>query len=308
MHKREILALLQKFNAKNDNLAKYTTFGIGGKAIVAFPKSQEELTFCLSILKRNNLDFKIIGCGSNLLAPSRKINLIIVCTKEMSFDIKQEGNIVSVSSGVSLGQFIMWCANNGLSGLENLYGIPATIGGAVVMNAGAFNVSIFDKLQSVKIFENGKTLSILARDIKIDYHWTELLNSGKVVLEANFKLENDSQENIFSRLKEIAQKRSEKQPTGKSAGSVFKNPKLAPAGKLIDDAGLKGKRIGNALISTKHANFIISEGASDKQVKKLINLAQKKVYKKYGIKLEREIEYIGEKDENHGRLSYSYKV
>ncbi|MBQ7466703.1 MAG: UDP-N-acetylmuramate dehydrogenase [Clostridia bacterium] len=314
MYKREMLALLQKFNAQIEPLSMFTTFGIGGNAIVVLPHALDELEGCLSVLETNKIRFKVIGNGSNLLAPSRRTNLVIVCTKNLTqepLQVKEiDGNqcLVKVSSGINLNQFIMWCAERGLEGLENLYGIPATVGGAVVMNAGAFEVSIFDHLKALTVYEIGEVKTLKACEIEVGEHTSELLHSGKIVLEAEFVMSYGSKENILARIKEISRKRLEKQPQGKSAGSVFKNPKVEPAGKLIDRAGLKGLRLGKAYVSKKHANFILSDGATDRQVKKLIAKIQKIVKRKFGIYLEREIEYIGEDDENHRRLSHSHKI
>ena len=240
-----------------------------------------------------------MGNGSNLLAPSKKTDLVIVCTRAIDEVTYVRHNTVKATCGTNINKLIMWCANSEISGLESLFGIPATVGGMVVMNAGAFGTSIFDRLKEITVFDDGKVETVKASEIETRHHWSQLLNSGKIVLDATFQLEVDSKENIFARIKEVTALRQHKQPKGHSAGSVFKNPTITAAGKLIEDAGLKGRKVGGAYVSKKHANFIISENATDKQVKKLIKIIQKKVLKKFGINLEREIEYIGEVDENY---------
>ena len=280
MYKGEADTLLQKFNAKFDNLARYTTFGIGGKALIVFPSCEDELAKCIIYLRHHDIKFKVIGNGSNILAPSNGTDVVIVCTKKMRPDIVASGQNITVASGVNINQFILWCADRGFSGLENLFGIPATVGGMVVMNAGAFGTSIFDKIKNITLLSGEEVKNISATDIKTGEHWSELLCCGKIVLSVTFKLDNDSQENIRNRISQIMLSRSKKQPTGCSAGSVFRNTSIAPAGKLIDEAGLKGFKVGGAYVSEKHANFIISEGASDKQVKELINIVQRKVFEK----------------------------
>ncbi len=297
MYIREIKALLPQLNIVKDRLAKYTTFGIGGSAVIVLPHSVKQLVQCINTLSAHNIEYKVIGNGSNLLAPSSGTDLVIVCTRDMKEEISCKDDEISVACGANINQVIMWCMHHGLSGLESLYGIPATVGGMVAMNASAFGCAIFDHLLSVEVLLDGKVKKLKPCDIEVGVHKTSLLNSNAVVLNAYFKLVRESEAKIREQINYIISQRLSKQPKGKSAGSVFSNTEIAPAGKLIDDAGLKGMKVGRACVSEKHANFIINNGASDGQVKKLISLVQEKVKQKFNVTLQREIEYIGETDE-----------
>lgn len=295
---RKNLYIFPKLIIKKTKLSELTTFRTGGKAFVIYPRNLDEFVFVLKTLEEKKLDFKVIGNGSNLLASDKKFKKIFVCTKQIS-GISICSNKVEVSCGTCISELILFCQKNNLSGLENLFGIPATIGGMVVMNAGAFQANIFDKLSKIKVFQNGEIREIDPSLVKKSNHWSGLLQAHIVVLSVTFELENKSSTEIGETIRKIAKMRAEKQPKGNSAGCVFKNPDGQSAGKLIDLAGLKGTKIGGALVSEKHANFIISNGAKSKDILELVKFVQQKVYEKFEVKLETEIEIIGENHENH---------
>jgi len=182
--------------------------------------------------------------------------------------------------------------------MENLFGIPETVGGAIFNNAGAFGTEISDVLESTLVLDGNEMKSVSAKDLGFGYRKSNLKNNKQIVLSATFMLHSGSKDDIMTTMRECAQKRLQTQPQVKSAGSVFKRNELAPAGLLIDKCGLKGKTCGGAQISTKHVNFIINWGNStSKDYKNLVELAKNEVYKKFGATLEREVEYWGENNE-----------
>ena len=280
-------------------MKNYSTFGIGGKVLAVLkPRTKIELIDCILECKRLNKKFQVIGNGSNILFNSSSTKRVFITTKFIENEFKAKENIVSVSSGMMFSEFIVLCIERGFSGLEELYGIPATIGGMVIMNAGAFNKQIFDYLTEIEIFDGTEIKTIPKEQIKYSHHCTELLKTNKIILSATFKLERLAQSVIKSKCRDFVFKRNEKQPKGKSAGSVFRSTKdNVPAGYLIDMAGLKGLCVNDAVVSEKHANFIINKSfATDEDVKSLIKIIKQKIKEKYNVRLEREIEYIGDRD------------
>lgn len=284
----------------NAEMKNYSTFGIGGKVLAVLkPRTKQELINSVKECKKLNKKYQVIGNGSNLLFSSKSTKRIFITTKYMYADYKVKDNLVTVSAGTMISEYISWCIDHGFSGLEELYGIPATIGGMVMMNAGAFNKQIFDKLESIEILSDNKVEIIKSSEIKHSHHYTELLKTNKIILSVTFRLERLAPSVIKSKCKEVIFQRNEKQPKGKSAGCVFRMAKNnEPAGLLIDKAGLKGLSVNSAVVSDKHANFIINTGyATDKDVKDLIKIIKEKIKEKYKINLKREIEYIGDRDE-----------
>lgn len=293
MCKKKNLCVFPKSIIKHSCMQNFTTFKIGGKARILCPRSTNELVQVLTILENQNLKFKVIGNGSNLLVDSKKHKMIFVCTKNVR-EIEISKNKVNVSAGTNINELILFCQRNQLSGLENLFSIPATVGGMIAMNASSFGSCIFDHIVEIKAFDGQKVVSILPSSVERENHWTELLGKNVTILSAVFELETKPSSEIAETMRSVLKKREKSQPKGNSAGCVFANPKNESAGKLIDQAGLKGLRVGNAFVSEKHANFIISKNAKSKHVLKLIKLIQKKVLEKFDVKLETEIEYIGE--------------
>lgn len=284
----------------NAEMKNYSTFGIGGKVLALIkPRDKKELISAVKECQRLRIKYQVIGKGSNILFKSKSTKMVFITTRFMKPEYKLNNNLVSVSAGTLFCDFMSYLTNLGFSGLEELCGIPATIGGMVLMNAGAFGKSIFDNLIEIEVFENGKVKILNKRDIEYSHHYTSLIKSNKIIISATFKLEKNTSSVIKSKCREICLMRNEKQPSGKSAGSVFKMTKEnIPAGLIIDKANLKGLKINDAMVSDKHANFIINLGqATDIDVKSLIKIIQKQIKEKYNISLEREIEYIGERYE-----------
>ena len=280
-------------------LSSFTTFGIGGKCLaVLLPRNKRELIACVKACKVLNKRFQVLGNGSNILASSKNTRRVFIVTTNMEKVINLHETSVNVGAGTHISELILWCEEKGLSGLECLFGIPATIGGCVMMNAGAFGQETYDCLEAVEIYNEGKVQLIDKNNISYSHHKTSLLNSSAIVLSAEFNFKRLAPSVIRSKIKEVMQKRTLTQPKGKSAGCVFRASQGIPAGKLIDELGLKGLRVGGAVVSDIHANFIINDGgATDKDVKKLIEIIQLKLKEKTGFEFEREIEYIGDRDD-----------
>lgn len=308
MCKKNACSCFSKQIVRKARLSEFTTFKVGGKATIVCPRSVKEFVGVLKALEKSGTMAKVIGAGSNLLISNKKQKTVFVCTRSIVEDFVLEQNFLTVFAGVNINQVILFCQKNHLSGLENLFGIPATVGGMVTMNAGANGTNIFDKIVSIVAFVNGEIVCIDPQSVKKQNHWTEILNSNVTILKVTFELDFSNSKTISETIKSVAKKRALTQPKGNSAGCVFANPKGDFAGRLIDNAGLKGAKFGKAFISQKHANFIISENAKFKDILKLIRHVQKTVFEKFGIWLETEIEIIGEKNENNGRLSHPQQI
>lgn len=275
----------------NEDIKNLTTYKNKGYIKGAFyPKNERELTNTFLFLKKYKIPFFIVGNGSNLLI-SEKTDSIALSIKKLKQSLKIVDNSLYVSASLPLSKIYQNCLKRKLGGFECLAHIPATIGGAIRMNASAFGQSVFDHLEYVKIFKQGKIRQLNKNQIKFSYHKTNL--DDCVILSAKFNLNKQKMCEIKRNFSNFLIRRQQCQPKGFSCGSIFKNPPLHSAGQLIENCGLKGLRYGNAQISPVHANFIINNGnATFDEVYYLINLAEVCVLKKFGIALEKEVEII----------------
>ena len=286
---------------------KYCTFKVGGVIeYLVCPKTVNDLCSYLITLKEQGIKYKVLGNMSNVL-PADGINGGVYITTRF---IQEKPNVIenkiTVNSGFPLTALCYFAANNGLSGLENLSGIPATVGGAIYNNAGAFDASIADYLESVLVFSCGKLVTISVKDAEFGYRSSVFQKTNQIILSATFKLNKADKLIVESKTKDTIQTRHKMHPLEPSAGSVFKKYCGVGAGYYIDQAGLKGTTCGGAKISEKHANFIVNmNNATSEDVKSLINLAKETVKAKFNIVLEREIEFLGENYGDEGRLSYT---
>lgn len=275
---------------ENQPISQITTYKTAGNVKgVFYPKTERELITAYQVLKEENIPFLVVGNGSNLLiSPSAKIFAISIKKLEQIYSFDHE--YVKFSASIPLSKAYSLCRQKSLSGFENLAGIPATIGGAIKNNASAFGKSIFDIVDKIKIYD-GKIKEIDKNSVNWGTHHTNL--NDILILSATFKLQNKSQCKITQDFLECQQQRILKQPKGFSCGSVFKNPPNPSAGKLIEDCGLKGTAQGGAIISSKHANFIINQNSTTfDDVKTLITLCQTSVQEKFNITLAPEVEII----------------
>lgn len=278
----------------NAELKSYTTYKLEGKvACVYFPEDVTELEDLILKLKKENKKYKILGNGSNLIIGSKYDGVLIKLEKFDKLDI--DGNMVTVGSGYMLPKLALECAKKNLSGLEFASGIPATIGGAIYQNAGAYGEQMDKVIKNVTVLDDQGNIKILNKgELKLGYRDSILKHESLICLEVVLELKEDSYENIKQKMHDNLLNRKEKQPLEyPSAGSVFRNPPGYSAGKLIEDAGLKGFKVGDAMVSLKHANFIVNTGhASGEDVLKLIKIIQEKVKEKTGILLEVEQEVL----------------
>lgn len=280
---------------ENYSFEKLTSYKAGGCArLVVYPSDTESLVKILEYIKGNNLDYKVFGNGSNILASDDNYNgVIIKLTKLNNITINEDDGNVSAEAGYNFSLLCNKLSKLGFSGLEFGGGIPGSVGGSVYMNAGAYLCSISDVLVKVDILDEDGNFKTLNKD-ELDFSYRHSIFMGKnwIILKAYFKLEKSDGEEIMKLVNERKERRISSQPLEyPSAGSVFRNPEGAYAGKLIEECGLKGFTHGGAMISEKHANFIVNrENATSSDIRYLIDLATDKVYEKFNVKLHREQE------------------
>lgn len=280
---------------ENVDLKKYNTYRIGGKArYLIKPYNIESLELLINYLNNNNIKYLVIGNGSNIILPDEDYDGVIILLSNLNKCILNKDEVY-VEAGEKLNVFVMNIVNNNLGGIENLCGIPGTLGGAIVQNAGCYGTNISDKLISVSYLENGKVFEIKNSECNFSYRDSIFKsNKNKIILSAKFKFDFKNKDEMLNIIKENNQKRKNSQPLEyPNAGSVFRNPVNLSSGKLIDEAGLKGYNINDAYISSKHANFIINRGnATSKDIIDLINYIKKVILEKYNIELILEQEII----------------
>jgi len=283
-------------------MSEYTSFRVGGKVdYLAFPEGPEELQRILEWCGQQGIRTFILGNGTNLLVRDGGFRGMAISLSRGFLRVEEvecgpEGSLVLAEAGQSLGKLVEFSWKKGLAGLEFAAGIPGSVGGALFMNAGAFRGEIKDVLDSVRLLEaSGLVLERRREEWKFFYRSLGL-EKGEIILGGKFRLKAENGQEVKNRIEEIMRQRMSKQPYDlPSAGSVFKNPPQGPAGKLIEEAGLKGYHIGDAQISEKHANFIVNRGQARAQdILALIELAREKVYQEKGVWLEMEIQVMGE--------------
>lgn len=276
---------------KNKNLKDYNTYKLNSicKTFIEID-AEEELIKLINNIKE---PYKIIGNGSNLILPEYINGIIIHLNLK---DIYIKNNEITASSGVLLPNLVNKTINNNLTGLEWASGIPASLGGAIMNNAGAYKHSILDYITKIKVLENNQIKEITKDEIKASHHQTNLKNKNIIILSAALKLEKGNKEESLNLIKEYTQKRINSQPINyPSAGSVFQNPEGDYAGKIIESLGLKNFHIKDAYISEKHANFIINKGsATFKDILELIKIIKDQCKREYNINLKLEQEIINE--------------
>jgi UDP-N-acetylmuramate dehydrogenase len=296
---------------ENIGLSDKNTFRIGGLARYYFePSTEKEIIDAVQLAQDKNLEIFLLGCGSNVLISDNGWNGLVLNLSEKFSKIEWCNNISEVQGGASLNIFINHAIARSLAGAEELSGIPGTIGGAVIMNAGAFNTSISDIVQEVRFFDHEckEIKTVQAAEMEFGYRKSMLQQRKATVLSAKLKLQKlSSNEGLIASRLEILSRRKAKQPLEyPNCGSVFKRPPGGYAGTLIEQCGLKGFSIGDVEVSQKHANFIINKGmGTANDVRKLIAFIQKKVYEEKGVLLEPEVIFVGEYDEPLFEVKYN---
>lgn len=297
----EIIRELKKIEgvqfSENEPMSRHTTFKIGGCADLAvFPSSAASVKRCMEVFEGFGVRYYIIGKGSNILVGDGGIRGGVIILGSNFGSIEAEGNVVKAQAGASLGAVASVCLKNGLGGFEFAAGIPGSVGGGVCMNAGAYGGELKDVIKNVTVIDKGRLYTLKNSECGFGYRHSKMLDENMVVLGAEFELYPENRDIIKEKMKELSARRSEKQPLEyPSAGSTFKRPEGYFAGKLIQDSGLRGFSVGGAQVSEKHCGFVINKGgAAAADVKSLIETVQKTVFERFGVKLEREVRYIGE--------------
>lgn len=298
---KEIIEELEEMNIgkieRDISLDRFTTYRVGGiAAAIVYPKNVDNLKKLLEKIKSNNIPYKILGFGSNLLFSSKRYEGILIKLDEFDDVEFFSSTKVRVGAGYSLAKLSMQAAKKGLAGLEFAAGIPGTIGGAVFMNAGAYKSDMGYIVQDVTVLTPElKIIKLENREMNFHYRSSFLqTHPGYICLEAVLRLDKGDKTAIEEVIRDRRKRRMESQPLNyPSAGSVFRNPEGMFAGKLIEDLGLKGFQIGGAMVSEKHANFIINyDHACSEDIKNLIDYVREKVKKEYQVELKVEQEFV----------------
>lgn len=277
-------------------MARHTSFRIGGPAkYYVIPHGEEAFIQTAELCRQHKIPWYVIGNGSNLLVRDEGYPGVILSTEGLN-EISVEGEEIRASAGVLLSRLARTAAGAGLAGLEFAAGIPGTLGGAVVMNAGAYGLEMKDRLLWARVFDgNGRIITLNLDQLELGYRRSCISDFHYVVLEAGLKLCEGNRQEILDRMEELAELRRQKQPLEyPSAGSTFKRPQGYFAGKLIDDAGLRGYRIGDAQVSEKHCGFVINRGnATAADVMALCREVAAQVQSRFGVELEMEVKRLG---------------
>ncbi len=286
-------------------LSKHTSYRIGGPAeFLATVENVDQLCSWVELARELKEPLLVMGEGTNLLVADRGCRGLVILNRCRDFVVRHESYHVVAEAGVSLTHLARHTAENGLGGLEWAVGIPGTIGGAIVNNAGAYEGNMAGVVRTVRVLDRSGELHELASgDLGLGYRTSRFRGAAseeEIVLSADLQLAPEETSFLKERLDEYTARRRKAQPRGRSAGSVFKNPPGLKAGQLIDEAGLRGRRVGDAQISLKHANYIVNRGhARAEDVRRLIDEVQDGVRRLYGVDLELEIELVGDWQEAH---------
>ena len=284
----------------DEPMKQHTTFKIGGPAdYFLVPETGEEVGEIIKICRKTDTPYFILGNGSNLLVGDGGYRGAVIQVYRNMSAVTVEGTTITAQAGALLSAVAAAAKNASLTGFEFAGGIPGTVGGAAVMNAGAYGGEMKDVLVEVTVMDaEGKIFAISAEKLELGYRTSVIKKAGYIVLEAKIRLKEGDQEAIRERMKELTIQRTTKQPLEyPSAGSTFKRPEGYFAGKLVMDSGLRGYQVGGARISEKHCGFVINAGdATAKDVRTLMDNVRDIVYEKYGVTLEPEVKFLGEFD------------
>jgi len=275
---------------ENEPLARHTTMGVGGPAaVMAFPRSPEELRQTLRLRRELGVAHRVLGGGSNLVAADEGLDELVVNTEELRrIEIREDGE-VTAEGGANLIFTVVRCCRAGWRGMESAVGIPGSIGGAAVMNAGAYGFSISDVLREIVVYDAEGERTEPPEGWRFHYRGSSI-PEGAAVARITVGLRRDDPSALEKETRELTQQRAKSQPGGRNAGCVFKNPAGTPAGRILDELGLKGTRVGGAVVSPRHANFVVNEGrATATDVLALLDLLRERVQRETGVDLELEV-------------------
>jgi UDP-N-acetylmuramate dehydrogenase len=298
--KEELIRLAGKNIRFHCPMAEHTTFNVGGQAEALYEAyDMEGLKRVLAYLGREGIPYMALGRGSNILVKDTGLEgiVILLCGSLSRIEEKRTDDMsVVAGAGLRLADFLSYCRSSGLGGLEFLSGIPGTVGGAVAMNAGAFGEEIAARVKEIHMVDKRGNLVVKARSSELSFSYRKFnLEKGSVIVRARFRLIPEAEGAVGKKILDYQRRKRESQPLDyPSAGSVFKNPPGDYAGRLIEKVGLKGAKIGGAMISEKHGNYILNTGgAKAKDILDLMYLVQEMVKKETGIQLEPEIRVVG---------------
>ena len=279
-------------------LSSHTTFRVGGKADAFLSvQNEEQIKHAIKVCEKYQVPFFVLGNGSNLLVSDDGYRGLVIAIGNDMAEVTIEGNSVTAQAGALLGSVSQAAAKSGLSGMEFASGIPGTIGGAIVMNAGAYDGEMKNIVTQVKMLtREGEILTLSNEELEFGYRMSRVKKEKLIVLSVTMLLEKKEQSAIYEKMNDFSQRRREKQPLEyPSAGSTFKRPEGMFAGKLIMDAGLRGYTVGDAQVSEKHCGFVINRGnATAKEVRTVIKDVQEKVKETFGVELETEVIFVGD--------------
>ncbi len=282
----------------DEDMSKHSSFKAGGTAkYFAAPKNEEEVLNCLSYAEEKNLDYYVIGNGSNILVSDKGYDGLIIKFGEQLSKITVDNNIITAYAGALMKDINSAALKNHLSGFEGLSGIPGSIGGAVAMNAGAYDYETKNLVKDVRLINNkGKIETLCVDELKMGYRRSIFTENKNIALKIRLELNKADINTIKERVDDFTLRREKSQPLEyASAGSTFKRPEGYFVGKLVEDSGLKGISVGDAAVSTKHGGFVINKGnATATQIYELICLIISRIYAKYQVKLQPEVKLIGD--------------
>jgi len=282
---------------RDEQLARHTTLRVGGPAdVYVEPASEEDLANVVKFCGETEIKFFILGRGSNLLVRDGGFRGVVICLSQPEFSkIEIHCEKIFCGAGAKLKNVSVEAKRNDLSGVEFLEGIPGSVGGALRMNAGAMGGATFDVVESVRVMDfDGNISEMSPKEMAVDYRSCATLKDH-IALGAVFRCRTLPRAEIEQRMKVFSEKRWGSQPAAPSAGCIFKNPGAIPAGRLVDELGLKGARVGGAVVSAEHGNFIVNDGkATARDVLELISILKAKAKAERGIELHTEVEIIGE--------------
>jgi UDP-N-acetylmuramate dehydrogenase len=292
---QKVLAALPELHVelqRSVSLAELTSLGIGGTTDLLRIRSHESIPELLNLLDQQGVAHKFLGGGSNLLVIDGELPFVVMQLTQPTPAVVIDGNIASVDAAADLGRTVTFCAKNNLGGMEGLIGVPGTVGGALRMNAGAYGIQIGSYVREVKVYRAAeRKIEILrGEQISFEYRHTSFAPDD-MMLAVKLELPSKAYSEILQGIRFCNEKRRASQPLGqKSAGCIFKNPPGASAGRMIDELGLKGSRVGDARVSDRHANFFVNAGkASAADMLALIADVRQQVERAYGVTLENEV-------------------
>ena len=275
---------------EHEPFSRHTSMGVGGPAaVMAFPRSPQELRQTLAVRRDLGAPHRVLGGGSNLVVVDEGLDELVINTQDLSHVHIADDGVVTAEGGANLIRTVVRCCRAGWSGMQSAAGIPGSVGGAAVMNAGAYGFSISDVLEEIVVYDESGEMTQPPEGWKFHYRGSSI-REGSAVASVSVELQPGDPRKLGEEIRELQMQRVKSQPAGRNAGCVFKNPPGGHAGQIIDELGLKGTRRGGASVSQKHANFVMNDaGAKASDVFEILELVQERVRREAGVELELEV-------------------